>query len=104
MVFIAKPPKSIFKPHSKAPLVKKYIKAYNSSSGDTSNTVGKWSFKKQVTNLGKNGTCGRVELDYNINPHTSVGVYGDGCIGNPFATNPYPTTVSGGGMILDFHF
>lgn len=113
MVFIAHPPKTIFKPKlkpktgpfKKGPVLKKYINAskFGSKFGKTK-TVKKWTFNKQVTKVGKNGTCGRVELDYNMNPHTSVGVYGDGCIGNPLSSNPIPTTVSGGGVSLDFHF
>lgn len=101
MVFIAKPPKSVFKGKVKAPFAKTHIQAFKTKD---STTVGKWTFHKNVTKVGKNGTCGRGELDYNINPHTEVGVYGDGCIGNPFSTNPYPTTLSGGGAVLRFNF
>lgn len=99
MVFITKPPKSVIKgKYYKGSVMKKHL------SGFKTKTVKKWTFKKQITKVGKNGTCGRGRLDYNINPHTSVGIYGDGCIGNPLSSNPIPTTLDSGGVVLDVHF
>lgn len=103
MVLIAKP---LGKPLTKP--TKTYIKTKsyfgkNRIEAVKTKSLKKWSFSKNVK-IGKNGACGHGRLDYNINPHTSVGVYGDGCIGNPFSHNPIPTTIDGGGVVLDIHF
>lgn len=107
---VAKPIKAIGKPFKFKPKSFKSVSMFKSSGFKTgalsadSPTIGKWSVKTHNVHVGEGGVCGSGELDYNVNNHVSTGVYGSGCIGNPFSSHPYPTTATGGGVVVRFHF
>lgn len=88
------------KPVMKPVIKKAPIKAIK-FNGDK--THGKWHFKSNYQG-NERGLCGTGELDYNLTEHTSIGVKGSGCVGNPFADNPIDSSFSGGQIKFSMDF